>query len=1027
MHARTLGRTVLGSLLTLGVCAVACGEKTPPPAEASPPASTPAGPDKRAPEPGSSPQTPTPAPPETLPSLRTGERVPEAQPAVVGTAAREFTDGSGAHYLEITFDGLVSEWMPSHAALGSDERAWTSTIVEGTATRVLVRTSAASLDAATVTGTLWSRADDRFEFAAFDAEPRWGARSFTVSGTPKRDADLPRAFATAVASELRGRDAVARFATPFHSFASARIYAALLGEKAAVAALAAASDVRRPSNDFAELMYTTTAATSLQEALQYDKGLRTSDAAGKRDIPIADVAAPALADHPFAAMRAGLPATAAATPEPLAAAAPAEYWYVRFDDIRDMLRVLDEADAWLTPVAHAFEERPLVRDLAQRYQRQLGLGRSGMARALGHTVISRVAIVGSDPYLREGSDVTFVFEVASQTAFETELSRHLADWSAKVPGVTKSELQHEGHTITVQQDEAGLVRQHRAQVGNLAIVSNSAAACRRVLDAIDGRKPRLSDEPDLQYMLARDAGEHDAFAFLGDRFVAAVVGPAQKVQQARRMQALAELSVPGHAALLYGWLRGEAPADTAAMIGAGVLADDELRHADGNAIAFTPGSAARSIYGTPESLTPLADLPPVTQVSAAERDAYQVFARGYQDYWRQFIDPIAVRLDLDDDRARFDVRVLPLIEGTNYRDVEQIVGKQRIEVPAVDGGVQAVWAVGRDTELRRDLDRLAGSVTGKSDLGLGWLGDWVAVGTLDRAPLLELLASSDTRVQLPPPKLERDLQQRAFMQLVGKLPLFVAADVQNPASLVATLAAVRALLNEVAPGTVTWDNVATYHDVPIVRVGVSSKAPDRDMAQLAEAVAIYYAQPGGSIVMALQQSTVEALIDRYTVDTGRPRGLAADGTQFAIEARLEPQRALWHGLAWLIQGQAMRGQPSARGFAEAILRGDPATKDPARFEALSHAYFGGVPVTPEGRSDFSLGPDGVRDPIHGSTVQPIFAALPMGSETPLAKLLDRLAGVRATVSFDDEPARIEPPARSLHTTVELHLGAAAAD
>lgn len=123
----------------------------------------------------------------------------------------------------------------------------------------------------------------------------------------------------------------------------------------------------------------------------------------------------------------------------------------------------------------------------------------------------------------------------------------------------------------------------------------------------------------------------------------------------------------------------------------------------------------------------------------------------------------------------------------------------------------------------------------------------------------------------------------------------------------------------------------------------------------------------------------------------------------------------------------MRGQPSARGFAEAILRGDPATKDPARFEALSHAYFGGVPVTPEGRSDFSLGPDGVRDPIHGSTVQPIFAALPMGSETPLAKLLDRLAGVRATVSFDDEPARIEPPARSLHTTVELHLGAAAAD
>ena len=51
--------------------------------------------------------------------------------------------------------------------------------------------------------------------------------------------------------------------------------------------------------------------------------------------------------------------------------------------------------------------------------------RSGLAKALGHTVIDQVAIVGSDPYLREGSDVTFVFDVKSQGVFDTELSRHL--------------------------------------------------------------------------------------------------------------------------------------------------------------------------------------------------------------------------------------------------------------------------------------------------------------------------------------------------------------------------------------------------------------------------------------------------------------------------------------------------------------------------------------------------------------------------------------------------------------------------
>jgi hypothetical protein len=38
--------------------------------------------------------------------------------------------------------------------------------------------------------------------------------------------------------------------------------------------------------------------------------------------------------------------------------------------------------------------------------------------------------------------------------------------------------------------------------------------------------------------------------------------------------------------------------------------------------------------------------------------------------------------------------------------------------------------------------------------------------------------------------------------------------------------------------------------------------------------------------------------------------------------------------------------------------------------------------------------------------------------------MERLTGMRATVAFDREPAKMEPPARSLHTRVQVHLGAA---
>jgi hypothetical protein len=263
-------------------------------------------------------------------------------------------------------------------------------------------------------------------------------------------------------------------------------------------------------------------------------------------------------------------------------------------------------------------------------------------------------------------------------------------------------------TITESRDPAGSVRQQRAQVGELAIVSNSPKACERVIDAMQGKTARLADEPDMRYMLASDPGTHQALAFLSDKFIAAVIGPQQKVLAARRQQALAELMTPGNAALLYGWLFGQAPASTDALVASGLLVADELKHSDGAPISFAPGSSASSAWGRPSALTPLIDMPPVTEVSEAEKQAYESFGEGYQRYWKQFIDPVAIRLDVKDEggtsMADVDVRILPLISATDYSEIESIVGTTRVSVQATDSGVLGVWAVGKDARLRGDLD-----------------------------------------------------------------------------------------------------------------------------------------------------------------------------------------------------------------------------------------------------------------------------------------------------------------------------------
>jgi hypothetical protein len=685
--------------------------------------------------------------------------------------------------------------------------------------------------------------------------------------------------------------------------------------------------------------------------------------------------------------------------------------------------VLDEADTWITPVAHVFEERAEVHDLAGRYQRQLGLRRTGLAKALGHTVIERVAIVGSDPYLREGSDVTFVFDVAAQSVFDNELANHLEAYKAEVPGIAASSITHGEHIISVQRDPDGLVHQYRAQAGDLALVSNSEGATKAVLDAIDGKRPKLSETQDLAYMLARDPGEHDGFVFLGDRFIASVVGPAQKVQESRRQLALAELLTPGYAALLYGWLEGKAPADVDALVKAKLLDAKELKHSDGSEIAFTPGKAARSKWGRPDDLVPLIDLPPVEKVSAREKEAYATFTRGYQDYWRNFIDPIAVRIDIEDERAVVDVRVLPLISGTEYSDIEEVVGQGRVEVPAITDGVQLVWAVGAESKLRRELDQAASSLSGNKDIGLGWLGDWVMLGALDRTSIVDLASMFDDRAQLPPPpnpdNTARDLE---MAKRVGKLPIYAAAQVRNPVALVATLTALRGMTNQVAPGWVSWGEHAKVDDVPIVRIGVTSSAPDQYGA-FADAIALYYAQVGDAFVLALDQKVIEILVRRVKAGETPKRG-TGEGPQFVVEGRLAPDKPAWTGLLWMLQGQANASQTAARASAEILLRGDPSVAgDAAKLSALGLAYFGSHPVSASGKAVFTLKPEGVTDPDHGSEIAPVYPALPV-ADSPIAALMARLVGLRATVAFDREPAKMEPPARSLHTHFELQLGAA---
>jgi hypothetical protein len=792
----------------------------------------------------------------------------------------------------------------------------------------------------------------------------------------------------------------------------ARTAAGKAGSGARPRAAARVSPPRRNPSELARLMDTTTGMASLQETLQTDRALL---AAGDEaaTVPLSELKPPSFKPHPWPAMTTALARSVPS--EPLAVSAPAAFYYARFRTITRLLHLREELDAGIGPMLAGMGDGAEY-DLGPRYEAELALRQGPLTQLLGPAVVDDLAVMGSDPYLREGSDLSFVFRVRARPAFEAALAGTLAAFGASHGGLRSATIDHQGTPITVTRSSDGVVRRHRATVGGFDVVSNSLAATRRVIDAIAGREPRLADEPDFRYMLARDAATPaDVLVFMSDRFVGEVIGPRQKVLEARRQIAFAELSRPGYAALLYGWMYGRVPASADEVVASGLLKREELAHAGGERIDWQPGQAARSSWGAVGQLTPLIDLPPVAKVTPSEKAAYDIFVNGYQTFWRTNIDPIAIRIAMSPDGRgplSADVRVLPIITGTDYADLLRTVGRARVDLGA-GGGLRTAIGIGPDAELRHLLTRSLREMPLVGSLRVDWLGDWALLGMDDTATPASREAIKKEATG--------GLADRSLRDLV-ELPVYAGIEVRNMTAAVAFLAGARHALDQAAPGAVRWGEAGRQRDVPFVAVRAGSAGGDetRDLA-------LYYAFCKGTLVLSLSESSLRRRIDDC-LDGKQPRTRSAagsEGPQWIVDMDMRERGPLWWRLAFMAAaGRSSVGERWSLAAAEAVLRGAPGAS-PTVVRALARDTMGAVPVTPEGYA-YLLADGGVRDPLRGVRRPDDklgLADLLASEESPFVRLGRLLARARSEVAFDDEPkvgGAGAPPPRSLH--VRLRLG-----
>jgi hypothetical protein len=582
---------------------------------------------------------------------------------------------------------------------------------------------------------------------------------------------------------------------------------------------------------------------AVSENLQLDRALPATAARGDKtkvdEVDISAITGITVREMDWQALTSGLkPAV-----DPLAASIPSDQHVIFFPTFSAAMALSDEADREGTPVLQLAEPRSEDSGALKRYQRQLGLSLSDAARLLGPQLIGSLALTGSDPYFRTGTDVALLMEAKDPAALAKLLLANITQSTQASPATKTTALKIQDIQVRARRSPDRMVSSYVAVVGRSVVLTNSQAQLERLVSVYKGTTPAISSLPEytfFRHRYPRGDAQETALLFLSDATIRRWCGPRWRIASARRTLAAAVLA-DQQATHLDQLVQHKVAAPSELPRAASVIDLGQLR--------LAAGGVASSIYGSVEFATPIVELS-IDRVTEAEKAGYERWRDTYQQNWRQFFDPIAVRFEIKDNRLAADLTVVPLILATDYRQFISLVQGAKIGPGAADPHdslLQLVIAFNAKSEVVRQAGNFAMAMAPgvKVDL-FGWLGESISVYLDDDPIWAELAKAKDSE------------RSNFFGKNLGRLPVAIYAEVSNGFKLTAFLAALRAFIEQTAPGMTAWESL-TYKELPYVKVMPTAQAGNLG---LGDQLALYYYASGEAFILTLNEDVLKRAIDR---------------------------------------------------------------------------------------------------------------------------------------------------------------------
>jgi hypothetical protein len=618
-------------------------------------------------------------------------------------------------------------------------------------------------------------------------------------------------------------------------------------------------------------------ALALQESMQLDRMRQTRLDKGKRKHDIKKISGITVKGHPWKKMIGDKsPAI-----EPIAALIPDDQYYIRFKTSKKLKDFLQLMHDWGGSLLSQIETGGRDYQTKAKIEEQICIKSTWLSDLLGPAVIDSLAITGSDPYLREGSDFSIVFKLKSPAVFKMAVARFIDEAKKKYPKLKQTSTSYKKVTIENYATLDHQVRCYRALLDDQYYVySNNPTAIRRIIDRYQTKKGTLAKSLDFVYMrkLYPLDQKEDGFIFLSDAWLRFLSSPFLRINEKRRLEAVTTMQMVKNAALLYLWENPGAKTPNLNTLYKKKYLDKKLLLLEpGDKILWNPETieVATKKYGRLGYLTHNLDMP-IKKVTDIEKQEYERFRNRYQDRWRRYFDPIGIRINVDK-RVDLEVTVLPLIDNSEYNDLKENFGGQAIalEPQLRDGPVVFHYATHINPE-NQDLKRFQRTGSNLIDPSGQASFDWIG-------ERLEFWIEDVDNLQ-------KIIEEERIDQL-AKIPMVFGVEIKSTFGFAAFLVAIQAWVRTSAPNMIVFEPQKPYREYAFTAIKPAPKGPAaRELAELA----IYYGSVGDMFYLSTSLDALKKIVDGQLDQQGKKSGYLEykAGKKGHMAIRLNPSLAL---------------------------------------------------------------------------------------------------------------------------------------